>query len=324
MPTVTKTKTLHYLRALYPVAASQKLSKSLRKALTSLPHMSDTEVTHPQIGTLAVRHRQIMSDGSVLLAIGLGVKDEAMSTMGIKVSAQTDNEFAEPPPFGRMFKLADAFCLIDENEILLCTDGGMRAPIVRFYFSGLFEAANLSTDAIPMDLRARLNGDVAKTLQLEGIKELHIKSTGYLVSKALNKKTNAPRWFKKWLGFASGMTDAFRSELKTDADRSSFAQHIADLNVTTVISVSGGSRGEEAVIGPLQDIAHEAWTDSPNGADIELTTKKGTTISGSSVILTASKSIKRLQGANALDHLHAWARLDEFRNHLWATKRWKN
>jgi hypothetical protein len=322
MPTATKSKTIHYMRAFYGVKPSQTLSEAVNKALAALPKMRDTEVTHPEIGTLAVRHRDTVANGPVRLAVGLGVKDEAMSTMGMQVSADMDQEVPEPPPLGRMFKLADAFCLIDENEILVCTDGGIRASMVRFFISGLLSAAGLPSEDYPSELRARLNADVAKTLALEGIKELHIKSTAYLVSKA-KKKSNAPAWFQKWISFANEMTDTFRAELKTQADRTSFAQHVADLNVTTVISVTGGSRGEEAVIAPLQDIASEAWTDSPTGAEIELVTKKGTPVKGSSVILTAKKSIKKLQESNALDHLSAWQRLDEFRNELWATGRWK-
>src|SRR5690554_2489087 len=138
-------KKIHYVRAIYnpnthPGAPFVEL---VRQALQARPNVSDTKVTMSTLGLVGVRqrHSQWNDPGQPLrLALGAGAPGEAMGTFGADVQADQDHDAPTDPPARRAFKLADAFVLVDQDELLICTDGSMRGySSVCKYFRALFE-----------------------------------------------------------------------------------------------------------------------------------------------------------------------------------------
>lgn len=316
-------KRIHYVRAIYTqgLAPGGTLETSVRTALAQLTSVGDTEVNQQALGTLAIRERGTVTPDFLTLGIGLGVPNEAMGTLGLGVAAAEDVNTPQSPSQGRAFKLADAFCLIDDDDLLVCLDGRMRVAAVEFYLRSLLDLANAPPEAQSFQLIGRRDQGKQETLDTEGVKEMRVVSSAYAVAQPLDP---AAGWLRKgWLAFIQSLCDGLAEEAKTDAEREDLAKHWADLNVSAVIKVNGGSRGEPIVVRTLEDAAIEAQQDAPDGARITLVTKKGNEVEADTLTLKTQKSIKRLQQQNDLDYADAWNKLGEYRQELIETDRWK-
>lgn len=315
-------KAIHYVRAVYgKTKPKEPLEKALRAVLQHMPHAGDTEIEHPTLGTLSIRFRNAASQHGLFLAIGQGVEGEAMATIGLHVQAESDVESPVPPVEGRAFKLADAFCLIDENELLICTDGGLRMQSTSYYIRKLLEKGNAPNASQSMDFMARLNQDKANVLA-SGIKSIKIVSSAYRASQILegNKGT---AWTRKGLGnLLKFIRSAFEETMEDDAKREALVNHESEIVVSTEINIKGGMRGEEVLLNAIDSVGKDAITDMPDGADIIITAAAGT-VSSTDVILKRGKSIKRRSGQNGLDHADAWDKLAEYRLELIDSKLWK-
>lgn len=111
----TTQKRIHYVRAVYLNPPGTNLEDAVRNALVALPLMRDTEMQHPQLGTLAIREKSEANANFIAIAIGLCVPDETFGSMGISVVEDTDQNVPITAPPGRAFKLADAF-LFDRRQ----------------------------------------------------------------------------------------------------------------------------------------------------------------------------------------------------------------
>jgi hypothetical protein len=316
-------KRIHYVRAVYAqgLPPGVTLETSLRAALAHLTNVVDTEVNQPVLGTLAIRERGTVSPDFVTLGVGLGVPNEAMGTLGLGVAAVKDVDMPQLPSQGRAFKLADAFCLIDDDDLLICLDGRMRVAAVEFYLRSLLDLANAPPASQSFQLIGRRDKGKQKTLETEGVKEMRVVSSAYAVAEELDP---AAGWLRKgWHLFIQSVCDGLAEEAKTDAEREKLANHWADLNISAVIKVNGGSRGEPIVVQTLEDAAIEAQQDAPDGARITLVTRKDNEVGADTLTLSTQKSIKRLQRQNDLDYADAWNKLAEYRQELIDTDRWK-
>lgn len=321
----TEQKRIHYVRAAYsPGAAPTKSFQALiDDALKALPKQKDTDVCLPTTEVLSVRHRSVANGQPTNIAIGLGVPNEAMSTLGVGQDLAADTEKASKPPHGRAFKLADAFCLIDENDLLVCMDGSIRINKVEGYLRGLLKQAGMSPEIQSFELVARINQDKAKTLDAEGVKAFEVKGTAYAASASLDGAH--PNQFESaWQGIKAAIRNVFENEVSSAEERQQLASHWGEVNVTTVFSVDGGMRGEPLVIQSLEGAAKEIQNQAPPGAEVTLITGKGNRIGVSVLTLKTLKGIKRIAGQNALDYTDAWAKLSEYRQELVDSKRWKN
>jgi hypothetical protein len=315
-------KRIHYVRAVYgQVKPKDTLEKVLRNILKAMPTAGHTEVEHPSLGTLSVRFRDTLSKHGLFVAIGQGVEGESMATMGLHVSTESDAERPVPPTDGRAFKLSDAFCLIDDDELLICTDGGLRVNSVASYLRSILAAGNATNESQTMDLVARLNQDKAEVLA-SGIKSMKIISSAYQASRML-KGQKGDDWLKKGVGnLLDFVRSAFEQSIEDDAERQSLIDRESDIVVSTEIKVSGGTNGEEVLLKALDELASDAILDVPEGAEILISAKAGQ-VSSFDVVLHRLKSIKRRQGQNGLDHADAWNKLAEYRSELIDQKLWK-
>jgi len=313
-------KRIHYVRAVYANHPGISLEKSVRKALNKLSKVVDTEVPHPQLGVIEIRHRDVTQRDFLRLAIGVGVPNESMSTLGIGVAATADSDHPTSPPNRRAFKLSDAFCLIDDDDLLVCADGGIRLSAVNMYLSQVLGKANASPAAQAFELRARLNTDRTKTVEAEGVKELKISATAY----SAHAEDGASNWLHAgWLRMIEQLREAFEKEAKNDAERDALAQHWGELNISATIKVKGGSHGEPVVVKSLEDVAKDAIEEAPDGTDVVLVTRRGNHVGTNELTLGRTVSMKRLNKQNDLDYTDAWDKLAAYREELKASGRWK-
>lgn len=315
-------KRIHYVRAVFPRnTRAPDLEQSLRDALNAMRNVRRTEIELPQLGTFAVRQRDI-GQQFIRLAIGGGVPREAMSTIGLGVVTAIDSDEAESPPTNRAFKQADAFCLVEDNDVLVCTDGHMRVTTLETYLRRLLATANAGINARNFQLVARINTDTRRTLELEGIKEIQVNAAAYAIGDG--NDDDQGNWLTR--GFRSlvrQVRDGLEHEAKDDAEREAIADHWAEINVCATVKVSGGSRGEPIMVRSLEDAARQAFDDMPDGAEITVLTKKGNPVTPDSLTLGTSASIKRIRGQNDLDSGSAWDKLEAFRSELRRTRRWQ-
>ncbi len=318
-------KRIYYVRAVFNQGAKvkQTLEQMIRTVLATRT-MVETEIKMGSGETLAVRERELVSKDSVSLAIGLGVRGEAMSTMGLGIKAPVDTNHPEQPSAGRVFKLSDSFCVIDENEVLFCNDGGMSKSTLEAYLVGLVGMGNFGAAASMFGLVARLNQDKAKTLAVEGVKEIRISAASYAASQVAAKKSKSAHPLRD--GFAKmwqGVREEFLEEAPNKAAQQAIASSFDELNITTVIGVKGGSRGEPMMFQALQQVAQQAMDDAPPGAEVGFMTTKGNPITAQSLSLSTVKSIKRFDKQNDIDFTDAWNKMKDFRDELADSKRWK-
>lgn len=318
-------KRIHYVRAVYAQGKAPKitLEAALRVALAQLKKMLDTEVNHADLGTIAIRDRGVLNADFITLSIGLGVPNEAMGTLGLNVATVEDTNQPQTPLQGRAFKLADTFCLIDDNDLLICMDGRIRLPAVNFYLSNLLGLANAAPDAQAFELIGRMDQDKQKTLDTEGVKEMRVSSSAYAAGQAIDE-AHVDNWLHKgWSALLENFRGALAEEAKTDKEKELLVDHWADLNVSAIFKVNGGSRGEPTVVRSLEEIALDAQKDAPDGTDVTLITRRGNPVGMDSLTLKTQKSIKRLDKQNDLDYADAWNKLMEYRQELIGTTRWK-
>ena len=315
-------KRIHYVRAVYGQAKPKDTLESvLRSILKHMPHAGDTEIEHPSLGTLSLRFRNTLDNGGLYLAIGQGVRGESMATIGLKVQTENDLDQPVPPNDGRAFKLSDAFCLIDENDVLLCTDGGLRTQAVSYYIRKLLEKGVAPNASQAVDLVARINQDKADVLS-SGIKSIKVISTAYEATQIQADK-KGDGWLKGGVGgLLEFVRSAFEESIENDAERETLIDNEGDIIVSTEIKVRGGLGGKEVLLRALDEIAMEAAGDIPDGAEMIIMTKEGA-VNSNDVVLQRTKSIKRQNGQNGLDHADAWNRLTEYRAELIGSKLWK-
>lgn len=287
-------------------------------ALAQLTATVDRQIEVPHFGIALIRmHRT--QENSLLIDIGAGEVNERMSTLGVNVPAPVDADQAVASPAGRAFKHSNAFCLIDDDEIVLCLDGEFRVKQVAYYFRQLFGNANLSPQHQAFEINAVTNLDKEQVLTAEGVKELHLDGVAYEAAHDLNDD------------YRPGVLDSLKSNVRallesqvgSDAERTELASNYANLNVRAVISVKGGARGEPVLIDTLSK-AGEELLDNQNDQDkVWLKTKKGSTISVGELVLGCYENITRHEGQNDLDRHEVWDKLIEFRtglrqNGMWA------
>lgn len=323
----TSQKRIYYSRAVFVAGkkAAVTLEAVIRKALKGRT-MNDTEIAVGSVGTMTVRQREVQSPDYICLAIGVGVDGEAMATMGHKAKSVNDKNQPENAPKGRVFKLADSFCLIDDNEVVFCNDGGMSRSALEAYLRGLAGLANLGASSVAFGLVSRLDQDRARTLAEEGVKEIHIEAASYSASQVMTgrkKKSGLPALVGGFGSLWQSVREEFLEEGDTPAKRDAIVNNFDELNVTTIIGVKKGSRGEPIMFESLQKIAEDVMDEAPAGADVSVKTTKGNMIGANTLTLSSVKSIKRFAKQNDLDFTDAWNKLAEFRKELSDSKRWK-
>lgn len=315
-------KAIHYVRAIYGQEdPADTLEEVLRQILQGMPTAGDTEIVHPALGTLSVRCRNLASPDAIYIAIGQGVPGESMSTVGIHVPTENDVEQPVPPIAGRAFRLSDAFCLIDDDDILVCTDGSFRIQSVSYYIAKLLEKGNAPNASQSMELVARLNHNKEEVLA-SGIKSLQIKSTAYQATSLLEGEKGG-RLFTDGMGnLLLNLRSLFEENMLNEAEHEALVDHESEIVVDTTFHVKGGRKREEILVRALSDIANDAINDAPDGAEIIIHAKAGK-VSSNDVVLKRLKSIKRLNQQNGFDHADAWDKLTEYRTELIAMHCWK-
>jgi hypothetical protein len=169
-----------------------------------------------------------------------------------------------------------------------------------------------------------VNADTRRTLDVEGVKEMQVRAAAYAVGGDDDDANLDRSWVSSGFGsLVNRVREVFAKEAKDDAEREAIAEHWADVSVSAVIRVQGGSRGEPIIVRSLEDIAKETFADMPDGAEIVLITKKGNPISPGVLTLGTSISIKRIGGQNDLDPSDAWDKLAAYREELRHTGRWQ-
>lgn len=283
--------------------------------------MMDTQLLEPAIGMLAITHRDLSKEDYLLLSIGGAPQNEMMPTMGFSVANETDEDDPRTAGEGRGWKVADGYVLIEGNELLICVDGIMRASHVEWYLRKMISQDQADPSRTSFGIFSRITREAQKTLDAEGVKSIEVKATAYAVS--LSEKSDSRRWLSKFKEFVDGLRSSLEVEAPEGPERETFVNHLADLSVTATINVKGGTRGEPVVVNALREVADDSIAESPEFAEITLRTGKNNPIKASQMTLSATKSIQKLRYQIALDHTHAWRRIEEYRTELIETQRWK-
>lgn len=328
MPRRPATKKLHYVRAVYTPnnRPQESFSSLVRTALQRLPNVANTKVSIRTLGVVGVRQRHSGWENAaepMMLAIGAGAPGESFGTFGADVAAAHDDDAPEPPPENRAFKLADAFVLLDEDELLICADGAMRGySSVARYLRALFDQANLSPNTQTFDFEPASNQEKRRTLELEGVREMTLKGTLYAATQELDGQ-EPDGMTSAWRRFRRGVQGVFAEEVEDDTERALLAGHWGDFNVTTTIAPSGGSRAEQVVLSTLDEAALDVIDEIPDDSEVVIHTRKGNKIRSGDVILTKDVRLERKVDQNDLDHLEVWDELQIFRSELLQRGAWQ-
>ncbi|WP_342596322.1 hypothetical protein AAGT95_09480 [Salinicola lusitanus] len=321
-------KRLHYVRAVYTRAnrPQENFASLVRRALQQLPHVADTKVAIRTMGVVGVRQRHADWENvaePLRIAIGAGAPGESIGTFGADTVAVHDLDAPEAPPVDRAFKLADAFVLIDEDELIICTDGAMRGySMVARYLRDLFSQANLPPNTQTFDFEPASNQEKRRTLELEGVREMKLKGTLYAATRELDG--DEPQGLTAaWRRFRRGVQGLFTEEAEDDQQRAILAGHWGDFNITTTIAPVGGSRAEPVVLTTLDDAAMDVIDEIPDDSEVVIKTRQGNEIRSGDVILTKQVRLGRKDGQNDLDHIEVWDELQTFRSELRQRGAWQ-
>jgi hypothetical protein len=319
-------KRIHYLRAVFNPGArgNIKFETMIANALQMLPTMARTEVPIASHGVLAIRHRQ-PGRGRLKLAIGAGAPGESMSTMGLRVRSQTDAELAESPPENRAFKTADAFCLISGDEVLMVVEG-MRVSVVEAYLRQLISNANQAAGHSAFELRPVGDQDQEAILADEGVKEVRLSGTAYQAEAELERteygNTAEGIIFQLWEETKDRVRALLSEQVENERQQQVLAEHWADLNITTTIQAKGGSRAEPVVLESMQSAGMELIEERPDNVSVTLITEKGSTISGSSLVLGKFVNLSRNDEQNDLPYMDVFLSLEQYQAELIQQRRW--
>lgn len=318
-------KPIHYVRAIYNenVAPRQSLEQLIRSAMRKLGSMGETEVAMSTLGTAGIRHRSNAADEPLLLDIGAGVPGEKMTTLGLKVAAAEDVDQSAAPPARRAFKLSEAFALVDQNDLLVITEGSFRVSTVAAYLRLLISKADLRAGDVAFELRKVTNQEVQKILAEEGIKELQFNTTMYRATRELDGRAEGD-------GSVSGRLKSFVGVLKElfieDIDenrREQLSQHWDELQVNTVIKADGGSRAEDIVLDVMSLVGEEVLEEGDDSVDVTVFTKRGTPIKLGQVTPIKKVKLLRRDGANDLVNGEVYTALKDYRIELINQKLWQ-
>ncbi len=328
MPRRPATKTLHYVRAVYNQdnAPLESFAELVRQALRALPSVGDTKVSISHMGVVGVRQRHPDHEDPerpLLLAIGAGAPGERMGTFGTDVTEDHDEDLPEAPPEDRAFKLADAFLLIEHQELLVCTDGGMRGySSVERYLRGLFDRANLPPASAAFELLPASNQEKRRTLEQEGVKEITLKGTLFAATQELEGQD--PGGFTElFRRFRKRCQDYLAEEVEDEQQREVLAAHWGDINVTTTIMPAGGTRAEPVVHSSLDGAGLDMVDEIPDDSEVVILTRSGNTIRTGDVILKKKVRLRRKELQNDLDVYEVWEALKEFRGELRQRGAWQ-
>ena len=319
-------KRIHYLRAVFAQGArgNIKFETMIAQALTALPTMARTEVQIASHGVLAIRSRQ-PTRARLKLAIGGGSPGESMSTMGLRVRAQNDSDLAENPPDNRAFKTSDAFCLISGDEVLLLVEG-MRVNVLQTYFQRLLAAANQVAGHSAFEFRPVGDQDQQAILADEGVKEVKLSGTAYQAEAELQQaeygNTSESIIFQLWEATKDRVRALLSEQVENERERQVLADHWADLNITTTIQARGGSRADPVVLESMQNAGIELIEERPDNVNVTLVTEKGSTISGSSLVLGKYVNLSRNEEQNDLPYMDVFLALEQYQAELIQQRRW--
>lgn len=317
-------KTIHYVRATYKkgAAPTKNFEQLVRQAMNKLGRMDETDITMSTLGVVSIRHRETKTGESLRLAIGAGVPGEQMTTIGIKVAAAFDNDQTASAPAKRAFKHGDAFVLIEENDLLVVTDGPFRVNTIGVYLRELFSKAGLKSETAAFELKKVTNQDTKAILAAEGIKELRLGTTMYQATDALDA-LEAPSSVKARLkSFVGTLKNAFAEDV-SEKELLQLAEHWGELQVNTVISAKGGSRADDVVLEAMLNVGGDVLEETEEGVDVTVITQKGTPVQMNQVTPTKSIRLLRREGANDLINTEVYAELIAYRNELQKKGQWK-
>ena len=286
--------------------------------------MADTEVVLTALGILAIRNRNV-GDRKIKLAIGGGAPEEAMSTMGLRVRRNADAEAPTAPPNNRAFKTSDAFCLISGDEILLMVEG-MSTTAVQEYFRRLLQAAGQPAGHAAFEFRPVGDQEQQEVLAAEGVKELRLSGTAYQAQAELARQ----EYGDSAQGIISSLweetKERFRSllseQVSDERELQVLAEHWADLNITTTIKASGGSRAEPVILEVMQNAGLDLIEERPENVQVTLVTRQGTVMAGSSLVLGKYVNLVRQNGRNDLSYFDVWTSLETYLVELIDGGRW--
>jgi hypothetical protein len=322
----TAIKKIHYVRAVYNSGQHPKqfFDELVRNALIKLPEVADTKVALPAHGDMGVRtrHSDWQNTGqSLKLALAAGATGEAIGTFGANSRAKDDTDVTTDPPENRAFKLAEAFVLIEGDQVLVCTDGTMRGyKTVSRYFRSLFDKAGFSPSEQAFEFEPVSNQDKRRTLEKEGVKELKILGTMYAATRQMDPKNDGIN--QKLRDWKRSVQSLLQDEI-SEEDHETLAGNWGNFNVHTIISPKGGSRAEPIVLESLDAVADSMIDEVPDDFELVIKTRGGSEIKSGDVILSSTATTYRKKARNDLDHLEMWRHLDEYRTELIQLKAWE-
>lgn len=318
-------KTVHYVRATYNknTAPSKPLEQLVRSAMSKLGSMAQTEIAMGSLGVVGIRHRDTGAEQPLCLAIGAGVPGEKMTTMGLKVTAATDQDHATQAPANRAFKLSDAFLLLDQNDLLLVTEGSFRVATVAAYLRELISKASMKAGDVAFELRKVTNQNKKQVLEDEGIKELRLNTTMYRATQVLDEQENGSTTVSSHLkAFVGTLKDLFAEDV-SESQREVLASHWGEVQVSTVIKADGGSRAESIVLEAMKSVGEDVLDEEDDSIDVTVITKKGTPIRLGEVTPTKKVRLLRRDGANDLINTEVYKEFIDYRDELIAQRLWQ-
>jgi len=244
-----------------------------------------------------------------------------MTTIGIKVSAPHDDDHATQAPANRAFKHSEFFVLLDQNDLLVITEGSFRVSTVAAYLRELISKAAMKNGDVAFELSKVTSQDRKAILEKEGIKELQLNTTMFRATQELEDGANQGVT-STLKGFVELLKTLFAEELDENK-RLQLAKHWGELQVSTVIKADGGSRAEEIVLDVMRSVGEDVLDEGDDSIDVTILTKRNTPIRLGEVTPTKKVSLLRREGANDLINTEVYDVLSEYREELIGQGLWK-
>ncbi len=312
-------KRLSYMRVVFAEPFPQlSMQEMLAGAIRLLPERHQRECPDQTFGVVALRHsRSSNRTNALLFDLGAGLPGEDMSAMPIGPVPAQDVDAPVPPPANRAFKRAEGFALIKDNEIIICVDH-MRVSTAERYLDKLLRKAYPNM-TIAFEFRPMRNADQHQVIVAEGVKNLRVNSVVSAASDELNQYRSPRGWFRSAL---STLQDLLINDLPEGRDRQVLAENWSRLNVDTVISVKGGTRGEPIVLQAMQAAGLTTLDEAEDGVSLTIETRSGSKIRGSDLALGKSVSLTRNENRSDLNRDSVWEELESYEIELRDEQRW--
>ncbi|PPE81247.1 hypothetical protein C3941_00525 [Kaistia algarum] len=192
----------------------------------------------------------------------------------------------------------DALLYVCRDEVVLCTTS-ISAQAVDFFLQKFLSLAKIRHDADQFILQPVSDQDALKTLQMQGVKEIHLGAVLYQASMSYIQRQHHPQ------GMLGALAKSVKAVLGSEHDVTPDA-----LTVSVVLKKDGRMKGKSVGDARLQALGEKIVTDQQVGDDFAIITNDDQKITPQSIAVKTHTLIESL--GKSVTREDAWLSLKAF------------